>query len=413
MKSLLDPESIGRYADCIVKGCLSLGDGHDLILTCQPAHRELAVAIVEAAYRAGARSVETVLMDPYLRAARVRSAPDAVLGYVTPWQAARFRSQVKPETATCLISGESLPGALDGLPVERLVADATRPLERLKDVLREARKGKRRWTIAAWPSEGWASQVYPKLDPLRAQRKLARDLLSFSRLGPDDPPGIKGWTQHLTRLDRRAQKMTKLALQRIELRGPGTELDMRLAPGTVILGGSEVNAYGFRTGPNIPTEEVFTSPEAAATEGTFRCSRPLAFQGRVIEGITGEFCGGRLKRIDASKPKDRDFLAGYLGSIKNADRLGEVAFVDSSSRIGQSKKVFFNTLLDENAASHIAFGSSFPKTRAADPSARGDRGLNRSQTHLDVMIGTDDMEITGIDAKGKRIPLIADGVWQI
>jgi len=116
MKSLLDPESIGRYADCIVKGCLSLGDGHDLILTCQPAHRELAVAIVEAAYRAGARSVETVLMDPYLRAARVRSAPDAVLGYVTPWQAARFRSQIKPETATCLISGESLPGALDGLP---------------------------------------------------------------------------------------------------------------------------------------------------------------------------------------------------------------------------------------------------------------------------------------------------------
>src|SRR5581483_1458090 len=160
---------------------------------------------------------------------------------------------------------------------------------------------------------------------------------------------------------------------------------------------------------NIPTEEVFTSPEARATSGTFRCTFPLSFRGRLIEGLRGEFAGGRLVRLDADSDADRDFVAAYLDTDKNGRRLGEVALVDASSRIGGKKRVYFNTLLDENAAAHIAFGSGFGGTRADKP----ERGINRSTIHLDVMIGSPKLEVTGIDARGRRKPLIRDGLRRL
>ncbi len=166
---------------------------------------------------------------------------------------------------------------------------------------------------------------------------------------------------------------------------------------------------GPKLAPNMPTEETFTSPDARATEGTFSCTFPLWFRGRLIEGLRGEFRGGRLVRLDARSDEDRDFVAAYLDTDANGRRLGEVALVDSSSRIGQSGRVYFNTLLDENAAAHIAFGSGFGNTRAERPA----RGVNRSAMHLDVMIGSPQLEATGTDGRGRRVPLIRDGAWQI
>src|SRR5262249_42792106 len=154
---------------------------------------------------------------------------------------------------------------------------------------------------------------------------------------------------------------------------------------------------------------VFTSPEARATSGTFRCTFPLSFRGRLIEGLRGEFAGGRLVRLEAASEADRDFLAAYIDSDKGGRRLGEVALVDAASRIGQARRVYYNTLLDENAAAHIAFGSGFGGARTEKP----ERGVNRSVTHLDVMIGNAKLEVTGIGARGRRIPLIRDGLWQI
>jgi len=149
----------------------------------------------------------------------------------------------------------------------------------------------------------------------------------------------------------------------------------------------------------------------AATNGTFTCTFPLSFQGRLIEGLRGEFRGGRLVRLDAAQTKDRDFVAAYIDSDPkgNGRRLGEVALVDATSRIGRSGRTYFNTLLDENAAAHIAFGAGFGSTRTEQPA----RGLNRASMHLDVMIGGPDFEVTGITEKGKRVPVIADGLWQV
>jgi aminopeptidase len=409
----LRPEELARYADAVVKVGISLGRGEDLLVTCQPAHREFAVALVEAGYRVGARHVDIQYNDPLVHAAYLRSASDKSIGYVAPWRARRVRASIKPETATLWIAGESEPGALKDIPGKRLADDVIRSLRRFPDVRRASRIGKRRWAIAAWPTQSWAETVYPAISKNAAQRRLARDLLDFCRVGPNDPPGVTGLRQHLSALRGRAQRLTQLKLRRLELRGPGTNLSVALHDETRWLGGGGTNFYGKRMAPNLPTEECFTSPIASATEGTFRCSQPLMFQGTLIEGMSGEFRGGRLVRFDAKRKADRDFFADFLFAIKDADRLGEVALVDSSSRIGKAGRIYYNTLLDENAAAHMAFGSGFSHTRANDNKNRARRGVNLSDAHVDVMIGTDDFEATGISARGRRVPLIADGAWQI
>jgi aminopeptidase len=410
---LLPPKELARYADVAVKIGIAVGRGDDLLVTCQPAHRELAVAVVEAGYRAGAHNVDVEYTDPLVRAAYLRTAPEDALGHVTRWRAARARATVKAKTATLWIAGEGEPGALKSVSGQRLARDVTRSMKHLNDVRRAARLGKRRWTIVAWPTQAWADAVYPSLGNEAGQRRLARDLLSFCHVGAGDPPGTTGLRDHLAQLRQRARRLSRLRLQRIELRGPGTKLSLGLHPEGLWTGGGFKNFYGKQTAPNLPTEECFTSPIALATEGTFRCSEPLMFQGTLIEGIAGEFRGGRLVRLEAKRQAERDFFADFLFAIRNADRLGEVALVDSSSRIGKANRVYYNTLLDENSAAHIAFGAGFTHTRTAYETNHARRGVNRSDAHVDVMIGTDDFEATGIGARGRRVPLIADGNWKI
>jgi aminopeptidase len=375
-----------------------------------PSHRELAIALAESGYRAGARLVEVVYHDPRARAARIRHAPDEYLGLVPAWELRRERALRQPDAAWISIMGEADPGVFDDLPTERVAADHARQAETMRPLRRALQAGRQRWTGVAWPTPPWAERVYPELESLDAQRQLARDLLHFCRLGPDDPPGFEGWTRHTDRLVARARALTDLQLRGLELRTPDTALDFRLVAGSRWLGGPRENAWNQITSPNFPTEESFTTPDPAGTEGTFRCSKPLAFRGRVIDGIAGEFRRGRLVRLEADDPDDRDFLAAALGTDRGAGRLGEVALVDRSSRIGRAGRIYFNTLLDENAAAHIAFGFGFGQTRL--PEARG-RRVNSSSIHLDVMIGTDELDATGVTESGTRVPLIADGEWQV
>src|SRR5581483_7999043 len=266
-----------------------------------------------------------------------------------------------------------------------------------------------RWAIAAWPTDHWAGQVYPGLEPVKAKRRLARDLVRFCRLTDDDGKGTSGWVKHLGTLSRRSARLTKLGLTKLELRGPGTALDVGFVEGTRWLGGFDTLADGRKLASNMPTEEVFTSPDPRQTSGTFQCTFPLSFRGRLIHGLRGEFSKGRLVRLEADSDDDRDFVAGFIDTDRMGRRLGEVALVDASSRIGQAGRIYYTTLLDENAAAHIAFGSGFGGTRAETPGRR----INRSTIHLDVMIGGPKLEATGFDARGRRIPLIRDGIWQI
>jgi aminopeptidase len=357
--------------------------------------------------------VEIAYADPRVRAVRIRHAADEDLGPLPPWDALRLRALHGRSGAYVSILSDAEAGTFDRLPPERVAADFAAVARRMRRFRRAAMAGRRRWVAVAWPTPLWAERVYPELRAGAAERRLARDLLHFCRLGPGDPPGHEGWLQHRDALVERARALTSLELRRLRLRAPGTDLSFRLVPGTRWLGGARENAWGRLVTGNFPTEETFTSPDAAGTSGTFRCSRPLSFRGRLIDGIAGEFSRGRLVRLEASRDDDRDFLAAALATDVGAGRLGEVALVDRSSRIGQAHRAYANTLVDENAAAHIAFGFPFQQTRLPDPEARGRRGLNRSDLHLDVMIGTDDLEATGWAADGREVPLLVDGTWQL
>jgi aminopeptidase len=406
---LLPPGSLQRYADAIVKASLGFDRGDTLIVQGEHEHRELLVALAECAYRTGAHYVDVLVHDPLVARARLQHGSDEALGAISPWAMRRLRETVKQHAAVVAVTGQAEGGYLDGIAPERIGTDYTRAAQ-ATTFLRNAQLGMRaRWTIAGWPTDYWARQVYPELPPLEGKRRLAHDLLHFCRLTDEDGKGASGWLRHLRTITRRADRLTRLGLTRLELRAPGTELDLGIARATRWLGGREEMPDGTKLAANMPTEETYTSPDARATEGTFSCTFPLWFRGRLVEGLQGEFRGGRLVRLDASSDDDRDFVAAYLDSDANARRLGEVALVDSSSRIGRSGRVYFNTLLDENAAAHIAFGSGFGNTRSEKPA----RGINRSATHLDVMIGSPELEVTGVDRRGRRVPLIRDGAWQI
>ena len=408
---LLEPRQLRRYADAIVKASLGVTTGETLVVTAEPAHRELAVAVADAGYRAGALVADVWYTDPLVIRARLEHAREESLGLVSPWAERRYREMIKPTGARAAITGESDPGYLDGIPPKRIAADLAGAAKRTAYYRRANLDLRARWTGVAWPTDYWARQVYPELSVLEGKRRLAQDFLWFCRLTDEDGKGSTGWLKHVRGIARRSAKLTRLGLAALELRGPGTALDLGLAPGTRWLGGQEETPWDVKIAPNMPTEESFTSPHASGTNGTFTCSFPLSFQGRLIEGLRGEFRGGRLVRLDAANKKDRDFVAAYIDSDPkgNGRRLGEVALVDATSRIGQSGRTYFHTLLDENAAAHIAFGAGFGGTRAEKPA----RGLNRASMHLDVMIGGPDFEVTGITGKGRRIPVIADGLWQI
>ena len=406
---LLPPASLARYADAIVRASLGIEKGDTLVVDGEPEHRELLVAIAESAYRAGARFVDVVTGDPLVMRARLRHASDDAIGALSPWALRRFREVARPNGALAHIAGEGEAGYLDGVSPARIAADYAARAKQLGFLRRAQLNMEARWIIAGWPTDHWAGQVYPELEPFKAKRRLARDLVRFCRLEDEDGTGTGGWTKHLRTLSRRSARLTKLGLTRLELRGPGTELDLGFVEGTRWLGGFETLADGRRLASNMPTEEVFTSPDPRRTTGTFKCTFPLSFRGRLIHGLRGEFAQGRLVRLEADSDDDRDFVAEFIDADRAGRRLGEVALVDASSRIGQSGRIYYNTLLDENAAAHIAFGSGFGGTRTETPP----RGLNRSTIHLDVMIGGPDLEATGFNARGRRIPLIREGTWQL
>jgi aminopeptidase len=406
---LLQPDALARYADAIVSASLGIGKGDTLVVQGEPEHRELLVAIAESGYRAGARFVDVVTTDPLVMRARLLYASDDAIGALSPWSRRRYREASGTRGALAVIAGDGEAGYLDGVPPERIATDYTRLAKQLGFVRRAQLNNRARWTIAGWPTDHWAGQVYPKLPTLEAKRRLAQDLLHFCRLGDGDGNGTSGWLKHVRTITRRSAKLTKLGLERLELRGPGTALDLAFVSGTRWLGGQEKLVDGRLLAANMPTEEVFTSPDPRQTNGTFRCTFPLSFRGRLIEGLRGEFSNGRLVRLDADSEDDRDFVAAHVDTDRAGRRLGEVALVDASSRIGETGRVYYNTLLDENAATHIAFGSGFGGTRSETPA----RSVNRSTVHLDVMIGGPKLEATGLDTRGRRIPLIRGGAWQI
>jgi aminopeptidase len=398
----VDAEGLARYSDAIVRDALRLGDGDVLAVHGEPAHREVLVALAEAGYRAGCRYCDVQTTDLRVKRARALLAPIDSLGEQPRWHDTRMRDLLAADAGVVTVNGPGEPGLLGDVPPDRAARETTRILSGVPRYIRAVMRGDARFCVIAWPTPAWASQVYPELGEDDAVAALSRDLLAFARLSPSDPPD--GWARHVARLEAVSHELTARGIRELELRGPGTELRLGLPEGTRWVGGTLLGR-NVRFSPNVPTEEVFTSPSPGATEGTFACSRALEIDGRTIEGIRGEFRRGRLVRIVADRAEDGDFLEQYLARDRNAGRLGEVALVDGQSRVGAANRSYGTTLLDENAASHIAFGSGFGFSR--EPGASRP---NSSSIHVDVMIGRPELEVRGRDAKGRVLDVLVDGV---
>jgi aminopeptidase len=402
----MDAATLARYADLIVRSGLGIEEGEVLAVHSEPAHRPLAVALAEAGYRHGARYVDVTVFDDRVRRARIVGAHDpATLGEQPPWQAARMRWLVAQEAGLVSINGPEERAALAGVDRARAIVERSHRVPGIAVYLRAVMSGRARFCVVCWPTPGWAASAYPECDPEEATRRVAADLARFCRIGPGDGEGTAAWDAHVAVLTERAAALNALDLDHVELRGPGTSLDVGLLADGHFVAADELTPAGRRFRANIPTEEVFTSPDPRRVEGTFACTRPLALEGRFIHGIRGELRGGRLVSVDADGDDDRAFIAAHLARDRGAGRLGELALVDSTSRIGQSGRVYGLTLLDENAASHIAFGSGYQNA--------GGRRVNRSSIHTDVMIGADEVEVTGVARGGRRVPLIAGGRFAV
>lgn len=401
------PEELHSYAHAAVHRCLDLAEGDLLLIDYEPEHRPLVVALHEAAYRAGLR-VSAALCDPLLLQAELQFASDDAIGRLEAWQRERLLARTGEGAAQIVIRGEEMPGVLDSCDPQRAALRTRRTSELSAELYARMQTYHDAFLILAYPTQAWASRVYPAQPREVAQRRLAEDMLDFCRIGPGDAPDALD--RHVATLRHRAETTSRLRLPELRFRGPGTDLRVGLAPDHVWRTAEMTNAYGRTFLRNLPSEEIFTAPLASATEGRVRCTKPLAARGFVCEDVELEFRSGRLVRACAATDAQRDTLLAQLDPDPAARRLGEVALVDGGSRVGRRNRIFWNTLLDENQDCHVAIGVGLADCRAAGVASPD---LSCASTHVDLIVGGPDVDVVGRTATGAEVPLIVDGVWRL
>jgi aminopeptidase len=377
--------------------------GQVVMVSAELGQEELARPVAAACYERGAKFVDVVYFDPHLKRARIENADPSTLEYVPEWYAERLLTLADGRGARVALAGPTAPGLLDGL--DQSLAGKDR-LPWIKESSRVVGERTTNWTIVPCPNANWASLVYPELDDDAALARLWSDLEHVLRL--DEPDATVAWDERMEVLNRSAARLTERKFDAIELRGPGTELDVGLLPSHVWWAADFTTAEGLRHFPNLPTEEVFTTPDPERTSGHVTSTKPLVLRdGTIVRGLRVTFENGVAASVDADE--NAEALRSQLTVDDQALKLGELALVDGGGRIGPLGTVFYDTLLDENAASHIAFGSGFPFLVEGDDVAR----VNSSALHIDFMIGSPELDVDGVTAAGERVAVLRGGNWQI
>jgi aminopeptidase len=395
----VDRQLLDDYARLLIAVGVNLQPGQRLLIDALVEHAPLVRSLVRASYAAGASYVDVVYGDEYVKRELIESGPDESVGYSPPWLIERMKSIGEAKGAHLGLLSSPEPGLFAGLDESRI--GRSRMIE-VSNVRRDliATRGIS-WTFGGCATEGWAKEMFGEPDVERLWKLIA----DTARLDEDDP--VEAWWAHSRRLQERARLMTERGFDAIHFSGPGTDLTVGLLPGASWHGGGLATAWGQEYVANIPTEEVFTSPDWRRTEGHVRSTRPLSLMGALVRDLELRFEEGRIVEVNASE--GADVVRTELETDEQATFLGEVALVDGESRVGKSGEIFFHTLYDENTACHIAYGTGFPFLAGEENAAQ----VNHSKVHTDLMIGAPEVAVDGITADGERVPILRDEVWQL
>jgi aminopeptidase len=395
-------EARDRLADLLVGFGANVQPGQVVDVSGMLENRDLMLAIAERCYRAGALHVEVDYVDLWLKRAKIEHGGDDTLGYAPPWQIERVRAMAERRSATISLAGAPAESILQGVDYERLGRDVPPTSAEWLKALTERTLN---WTIGPGPTTEWGQRVYPDLPAEEALDRLWQDIARVSRLDEADP--VAAWTERMNTLVGVAERLTERRFDVLRFEGPGTDLTVGLIPTSRFHAGGAETVDGIAHRPNLPSEEVFTTPDPTRTEGVVRSTKPLELGGTLVTGLTVRFEGGKAVQIDADE--GAEVLRARTAHDDGAAYLGEVALVDGDSRIGLLDTVFMTTLLDENAASHIALGSGFEWAVGDEDRDR----VNRSEIHIDFMIGSSDVDVTGVTSSGDEVPILRAGSWQV
>jgi aminopeptidase len=397
MGTALD-ERLERYAAVAIEVGANVDAGQNVFINARIEHAPLARALARAAYKVGAHYVDVYYVDQHVRRAMIELGPDDALEHSPPWLVERAKAM--SGGAAVATAGDPEPALLADLDGERVGRAQMKEVARV--TVGQLHDRSVNWTGVAYPNEGWARQMFGEPDVERLW-----DALAFcTRLDEEDPVGA--WREHMARLDRRARALNELHLDVLRYRGPGTDLEIGLLEHTHFASALFHTAAGRPYTANLPTEEVFATPDARRAEGVVTSTKPLALMGEVVEGLTVTFAGGRI--VDVQADTGAEVVRAQISTDANAVHLGEVALVDGESRVGKTGLIFFDTLFDENATCHLAYGTAIPEGH--DDQAAAD-GVNVSTVHTDFMVGGPEVEVDGVTADGRVVPLLREDVWQL
>jgi aminopeptidase len=410
---------LDSYADLAVRVALNLQRGQRLLiigplmnggvsLEAAPLVRRIAAS----AYRAGAELVEPIWGDEPLQLERFHHARPETLGEFSAWLPAALAEHARAGHAVLSIYAND-PDLLQHEPTERVGALQQTTSRRMTTFRELISRNQTNWAVVAAGAAAWAAKVFPEAPPAQQVDRLWETIARLCRLDRPDP--VDAWQGHLSALAARSDFLNRRRYSALKYSGPGTALTLGLPPGHLWVGGSSSTSSGIRFVPNLPTEEVFTMADRMRVDGTVRSTKPLSYGGSLIEDFSVRFERGRVVNVSAARGEA--VLRQMIDTDDTAGRLGEVALVPHSSPIAASGRLFYNTLFDENAASHVALGSAYKFTMTGGEAMSDEEferaGGNKSAIHVDFMIGSADLDVDGVFADGRAEPLMRHGEWAV
>lgn len=405
-------ENLKKYAELLVRKGINIQEDQVLIVNGPVEMAEFIRMIAQSAYAAGAKNVHVEYRDDALSLLKYQMAPMHAFGEPLQWKADGYEEMAKNGAAFLSLTGTD-PDLLKGIDSDKIsLANKTHNMS-MAGFRKLSMASYISWCVAAVPSAPWAMKVFPNLTQEQAVDKLWDYIFKMTRVDSSDP--VAAWDQHVESLNNRTQRLNESKFAALHYKSPVTDLVIELAPDHVWVSAEEKNAKGTTFIANMPTEEIFTAPKKDGVNGYVQNTMPFNYSGSLIDGFTLTFKDGKI--VDMKAEQGQEIFEKLLNTDEGARYLGEVALVPYDSPISNTKTIYYNTLFDENASCHLAFGAAYPtNVKGGDAMSEQElaaAGLNHSMVHHDFMIGSVDMDIDGITQDGKRVPIFRQGNWAL